>query len=152
MTDSGKKESPYKTYSRILEGRQSLRIPITMTLQVKVEGKITNMFFDTRVVNFSTSGICIEGTFCSECYGYTAGDIDPACVLAPYNGNRESSNELYFSMKHPDLDEPLTFCGKAVYCYKQGKDEKIGIVFSSISRDTLRTIQKLINKSGKMPW
>ncbi len=151
-----KKQSSHRKRTRILERsgihvyytdrvdkRNHLRIPVTMALLVKVEGKATSIFFDTHIINFSHGGICIIGNFCDKCTGYSPGEIHPKCVLAPYDANDEDSNDLYFTIETPENEKDITFCGKAAYTFKQGKDEVVGIVFSSTPHRRILEIEKL---------
>lgn len=135
----------HSTYDRIMDKRKSLRLPVDMlTLDVDIRGQSSAFIYKTHIVNISTGGLCLEWNCCRECSGYTAGDIHPDCIFAPYSDDIRNSLELVFYVPVPRTDKVVDFKGKAVYTYKHESTEQVGIVFTEISDHTLELLMNIV--------
>lgn len=125
--------------------RRDVRIPVSVGFECNVKGLSPDFFYTTVLYNYSKGGICIKWNFCDECTGYSEGAIHPDCIFSPYDYRKEDSDELVFHIELANYDQDLNFRGKAVYTWKDDNNEKIGIIFTNISDETLDFMHKVFS-------
>ena len=130
----------YRTAS---EKRRYPRIPVQMTLKVKVHGRSSAVFCNARIVNISRGGMCLEWTGCATCGGYLTGKIHPECIFSPYDLHADKSYNLMFTVKTP-AGEILAFRGKAVYVYRYHEEEQVGIAFTDMPEDVFDKLAAIV--------
>ena len=135
------KKNGEKSY---VERRKSIRIPVSMGFKLNVRGMEPEFFYTTFLLNFSEGGICIQWDYCDECTGYLEGGIHPECIFKGYDYSEPGSKELVFHIELANYEKDINFKGKAVYTWKEGGTEKVGIAFTEISEEMLEFMKKVI--------
>jgi hypothetical protein len=124
--------------------RKHPRIPVSVGFKCNVKGTYPEFFYTTVIYNYSEGGICIKWNFCETCTGYTQGKIHPECIFSPYDYHKEDAEELVFHVELDNYEFDFNFKGKAVYTLQEEDgSEKVGIVFTDISDDTLQSMKEI---------
>jgi hypothetical protein len=123
--------------------RKSLRIPVGLSVNIRVSDKASGFIKEAALLNYSSGGVGIQWDMCDPCTGYEPGGIAPDCVFSPFNGLVEGSRELDFHLELANFEQNIEFSGKAVYTLRESGIEKVGIVFTRISDEMLVFMSKV---------
>jgi len=127
--------------TNLFEKKTFLKIPAEMIMLRKDAGHISRLMYDVDIVNYNINGVCITWTYCPICFGYEANRIHKDCYFHQFDIKNPQSQQLYFNIEVPVLDDLYTFKGKAVYTYKSRKGAKIGISFTDIPAKTRKYLE-----------
>jgi len=132
-------------HNSVMDRRKNLRMPVDiLAMEVDVRGLSSAFIYKAHIVNLSRGGVCLEWNNCRECPGYMSGEIHPDCIFSPYDNEKPGSNDLLFYITIPWTGQTIEFKGKAVYTFKEYGTEKIGIIFTEISKKALELLESII--------
>lgn len=123
--------------------RKKTEIPVLISLDVRVGGATSQVFYPATIQNFSPGGICIDWRHCQECSGYTEGGVHPFCIFSMFSIHNPDAKELTIRIDIANQGVNLEFKGQVVYTQKKGDKEYLGITFTQIQPDTIKFLEQL---------
>ncbi len=103
--------------------------------------------YKTKVYDISLKGLSFEFVRCSICTGYEQGTVHPLCLFAKHAKRFQESQQLEFVLSIRK-DIVIEVQGRIAHIFQWADNpstEKVGVMFTRISPDAHRTIQRYLD-------